>query len=282
MGIDGAAFQAVNRVFSQQSFNDFIEVAAVLLPEHFQIVVDLVRLELPFLRGCNVDRVDVFQGSSCQHGETHVIALCDSRINVLGVLSSSQGVFKLLGRQEDILLGIAGEFVEVCFFSWKGAGADELYESIIVDQDAAGVEVAYFLVVLLELRASPHHRVEQVPQLCLQEVPFDSPSVLDLFLEHVRVMRISELKYCDPYLDNSAGAAHPGGLEDSFGGQKEDFVGDGVIDLVMLLHPPIKDCLRLHCPSDHHLLHRVALLICALDELHFSQALVLLAVRGLL
>jgi hypothetical protein len=55
-------------------------------------------------------------------------------------------------------------------------------------------------------------------------------------------------------------------------------MSDGVIDLIMLLHPSIEHCLRLHCASNHHLLKRVALLISALDELNLTQTLMLLTV----
>jgi len=45
-------------------------------------------------------------------------------------------------------------------------------------------------------------------------------------------------------------------------------VSEGIIDLIVLLHPPIEDCLRFNCPSDDHLLTGVSLLIGAFDKPH--------------
>ena len=58
---------------------------------------------------------------------------------------------------------VASKFIEVCFLTWERTRAYKLYEPVIVDQDAVGVDVAYLLVILLEFRAGSHHRIEQIP-----------------------------------------------------------------------------------------------------------------------
>jgi hypothetical protein len=90
-------------------------------------------------------------------------------------------------------VGVFDQFVEVSLLAGKAAGADELDESIVVDEDVEGVHISNFKVVFLKLRPCAHHAVEQVPQLSLQEEAADLAAVVDLHLEDVGVVVVGEL-----------------------------------------------------------------------------------------
>lgn len=90
--------------------------------------------------------------------------------------------------KENFPPGILDQFVEVGFLSWEAASADQLDQSIVVDEDIAGVNISDLAVILLELRSGSDHGVEQIPQLSFEEVPVDLPPVLDLHLEDVGIV----------------------------------------------------------------------------------------------
>lgn len=85
-------------------------------------------------------------------------------------------------------MGVVYQPVEVAHFVGEAAGSKQFDQSVAIDEDVGGVHVPYLAVVFLELRPRPHHRVQQVPQLCLQEEAVDLPPVFNLRLENVGVV----------------------------------------------------------------------------------------------
>jgi hypothetical protein len=91
-------------------------------------------------------------------------------------------------------MGVLYHFIEVGFLAREAAGADEFDESVVVDEDVGGVDVADLEAVLLELGAAADETVEQVPQLGLEEEARQFAAVVDLGLEDVGVVVVGELR----------------------------------------------------------------------------------------
>lgn len=69
------------------------------------------------------------------------------------------------------------EVLVVVGFAGQGDGADDFDLSAFVDEDVLGVDVADFLAEMLELAASSDDVVEEIPDLGLEEVLFESITV---------------------------------------------------------------------------------------------------------
>lgn len=83
--------------------------------------------------------------------------------------------------------------VEVGVFAGNRARADDLGLPVVVDDHVVGVHVTYFLVDLLEFVGCPDDVVQQVPHLCLDEVPVQLFPVPYLAVQHVGEVLIGQL-----------------------------------------------------------------------------------------
>ena len=88
---------------------------------------------------------------------------------------------------------ILNNLIEVGLLPREAASADQFNKSIVIDEYVAGMHISNLGMVLLELRASTDHIVQQIPQFSLQEEAIDLPPVLDLDLEDVGVVIVGEL-----------------------------------------------------------------------------------------
>lgn len=171
-------------------------------------------------------------------------------------------------------MGILHDFIEVGVLAGEAAGADEFDESVVVDEDVGGVDVADLGVVLLELGAGADERVEQVPQFGLHEVAPDVAAVVDLHLEDVGEVLVGQLH-------RPARPAHPRRLEHRPHRQQQHLPRHRVLDSAHLLPPPRELPLRLHHAAQRHQLGQHALLVRRVREGHLAQAVVVLGVRCL-
>lgn len=165
-----------------------IEEVTILLLECFEQKVEPVLFErILITRRPLVHTVPVLQGATRQNGQPDAEHLRHHGIHMgrIGPLGD-QIMVDLLRRQVHIhvlVLPSLQEHLIVAEFSGEGGRADDLDLSALVDEDVARVDVADLPLEQLELAARPHHVVQQVPDLGLEEVLVQLVAVLDLGLE---------------------------------------------------------------------------------------------------
>ena len=189
-GGDGAALFAGLRVDCDHAGHGLIQKVAVLL---FEAAEETLQAVGPYLIGVSaVDAVAVLEGAAGEDAESDAEDLCEAGVDVGGVSALlHEVVIDFLGGEVDDDVGVVLAFEEgvvVVELAGQRAGADDLDLPALVDEDVGGVHVADLAPQVLELLASAHDVVQQVPDLRLQEVLLQLAAVVDLRLQNELVV----------------------------------------------------------------------------------------------
>lgn len=193
---DRTAFSAFLGVEGEHTSDCLEEIVAVLFLENSKERVQSVFSQL--IRRSFVNVVAVLESPAGKNCQADGKNLCQRRVDVGRIASllneiivdffrSKKDSDRLIGRFD----GVFDEIVVVGNFSGERSGTNDFYLSAFIDEDVLGVYVADLLLMVFEFTAGSHDVVEQIPNLCFEEVFFEFIAVQYLSPEHEFVVIVS-------------------------------------------------------------------------------------------
>lgn len=217
---DGTAPPAVLWIQCQHPGYRLVEIVTILLLEQFQqnpqsVLPELVRRDV-------VDTIAILKGAAGEDGQADAEDLGQAGVGVGRVDSPLYELVIDLLRGKEHLHSFGVEVLDgrviIAQFPWQRHSAYNLDLAGLVDENVPGMHTSDLALQLFELGPRPHHVVQQIPHLSLQEVLLYTVTVQHLRLQHELVIVETHLPTPTPTFTNPRDPHSPADSNECFSG----------------------------------------------------------------